>query len=129
MTKGLFLPLLVAALVFTEGQGEELWCYSCENERTAMNCEHMQKCAESDSYCVTSVIHGESGEHRFSKGCSPRCSEHRVDVAHPTSIFTQCCRQSFCNTRSGGSTGARSSRTAVGVGVLASFLYVFQSGL
>ncbi|KAL8181552.1 UNVERIFIED_CONTAM: hypothetical protein K2H54_006319 [Gekko kuhli] len=93
-----------------------------------MNCEHMTKCAESDSYCVTSMIYGESGERRFSKGCSQRCSEHRVDVAHPTSIFTRCCRQSFCNNRSGGPTGVRSSRMAVAVGVLASLLYIFQSG-
>ncbi|XP_060098897.1 fulgimotoxin-like [Heteronotia binoei] len=123
MTKTSFLTLLAAVLVFGEaGQKKGLWCYSCVNERTAENCKRFQKCAKSDSYCVTSVIRAESGEAWFSKGCSPHCSDDRVDAAPPKPVLTQCCRTSFCN----GSTSVRTSQLAVGI--LAGFLYVFHFG-
>nr|XP_056710855.1 lymphocyte antigen 6E-like [Euleptes europaea] len=125
MPKRLFLVLLVAVLGITEGREDELWCYRCEHERSHVNCEKLQKCAERDSHCFTTVARGESGEDLLYKGCSPRCAKYPVIVASPLPNSTQCCHTSFCN-RSGAA-NMKSSHVAVGVGILASVLYILQS--
>ncbi|XP_063156360.1 lymphocyte antigen 6E-like [Candoia aspera] len=123
------LIAFLAAVICTE-KVHSLSCYSCENEPSNWNCMSMKKCAESDNYCTTIKTinkgrNGGSDDYRISKRCAPTCNENFMDTGS-SSVATKCCQFSFCNIS--GATSVKISNMVLVLGILASFLYVFQSG-
>ncbi|XP_062987285.1 lymphocyte antigen 6E-like [Elgaria multicarinata webbii] len=127
MMKTLFIALLVA--IVSIEKVHSLWCYRCENEPSNWNCMKLVKCAESDNYCSTTVTtagNGKNSVYKISKKCAPTCTENLVDTGE-NSISTDCCEHSMCNFS--GATSVKTSGVVMAVGILASFFYIFRSGL
>ncbi|KAF7237211.1 Lymphocyte antigen 6E [Varanus komodoensis] len=125
--KTLLTALLVAILCM--GKVHALWCYRCENEPSNWNCIKLVKCAETDSYCSTTVTtsrQGKDTDYRLSKGCAPTCTENNM-VTSLGSVSTSCCQRYGCNFS--GATSVKTSSAVMVVGILASFFYIFRSGL
>uniref|UniRef100_A0A8D2LS62 Snake toxin/toxin-like domain-containing protein n=1 Tax=Varanus komodoensis TaxID=61221 RepID=A0A8D2LS62_VARKO len=99
-----------------------LWCYRCENEPSNWNCIKLVKCAETDSYCSTTVTtsrQGKDTDYRLSKGCAPTCTENNM--------VTSLGSMDYCN--SGGPSSVKTSHALVAVATLASFAYILRTGL
>nr|XP_020667493.1 lymphocyte antigen 6E-like [Pogona vitticeps] len=94
--------LLVASLLGAVLCGEtvlSLQCYKCEDQSSNSNSIESVKCAETDKFCVSTIItvgKGENAERQFTKGCSPNCTEREVDTGVAT-VTSKCCTFSFCN--------------------------------
>ncbi|XP_066479258.1 lymphocyte antigen 6E-like [Tiliqua scincoides] len=126
--KSSFVALLV--MVACMERGHSLLCYRCENEPSNWNCLRVVKCAENDKYCLTttttpSQIHGTT-DYRIYKGCSQICADPKVDVSQG-GASTKCCTTDLCNFS--GATSVKTSTAVMALGVLASFFYIFRSGL
>ncbi|KAM6458397.1 lymphocyte antigen 6E-like [Liasis olivaceus] len=126
--KTLFLAFL-AAVICTE-RVHSLVCYDCENEPSNWNCMSMKKCAEADNYCTTikTINRGRNGQpddYRISKRCTPTCEENFMETGS-SSTATKCCHSSLCNFS--GAASVKMSSMVLVLGILSSFLYIFQSG-
>nr|XP_020667484.1 lymphocyte antigen 6E-like [Pogona vitticeps] len=125
--KTLWAALLVSLVCI--GKVDSLWCYRCEDEPSNWNCMKMVKCAETDRYCTTTVTtsgRDNNVSYRLNKKCVPTCTENFIDTGMG-SVSTKCCESSLCNIS--GANSVKISSTVMALGTLASFLYIFRSGL
>uniref|UniRef100_A0A6J0VA27 Lymphocyte antigen 6E-like n=1 Tax=Pogona vitticeps TaxID=103695 RepID=A0A6J0VA27_9SAUR len=125
--KTLWAALLVSLVCI--GKVDSLWCYRCEDEPSNWNCMKMVKCAETDRYCTTTVTtsgRDSNASYRLNKKCVPTCTENFIDTGRG-SVSTKCCESSLCNIS--GANSVKISSAVMALGTLASFLYIFRSGL
>lgn len=65
-------------------------------------------------------------DYRINKGCSQICADPKVDVSQGDAS-TKCCTTDLCNLS--GATSVKTSTAVMALGILASFFYIFRSGL
>ena len=92
-------------------------------------------CAEFVLFCFAFLVivefHSSSRQdnnasYRLNKKCVPTCTENFIDTGMG-SVSTKCCESSLCNIS--GANSVKISSAVMALGTLASFLYIFRSGL
>ncbi|KAJ6650691.1 hypothetical protein lerEdw1_004919 [Lerista edwardsae] len=119
---------LLVAIVCVE-RARSFSCYSCENEHSESNCIKTVQCAETDKYCFTTTRAAGPGANAgflVNKGCSRVCADPKVNVSLDGGS-TECCNVSLCNVS--GATSVKTSTALMALGIVASLLCAFRSGL
>ncbi|XP_062987440.1 lymphocyte antigen 6E-like [Elgaria multicarinata webbii] len=118
--------LLVSALCM--GRVSPLSCYRCQNAKNHEECTDYIKCSDMDKYCVTLTHQPVGQDFSISKWCAPDCPNFDTEIKRgKTNITTTCCITDYCN--SGGPSSVKTSYAVVTMATLASFFYVFRTGL
>ncbi|XP_067386189.1 lymphocyte antigen 6E-like [Emydura macquarii macquarii] len=101
-----------------------LKCYTCTTQPSNDQCMIPTDCADADKYCATVIEmkkDSSSGVMRITKLCLPMCSATSQQAGLGSSV-TSCCQRDYCNRNR--AAGVTLSYMTLGVGVLASFVYL-----
>ncbi|XP_009944887.1 PREDICTED: lymphocyte antigen 6E-like [Leptosomus discolor] len=123
------LVTLLAAVLCVE-QAYSFMCYVCQEQESNKNCLTISMCAKEDKYCVTvrSNVGTKPNKPKYviSKMCSPTCPA-TTQQQNQTYQRVSCCEKPLCNMN--GVSSKQSSYGVMSLGILASIMYTFASGL
>ncbi|XP_032729345.1 prostate stem cell antigen [Lontra canadensis] len=92
--KAVLLALLAVGLTLQPGSA--LRCYSCKDQASNHDCQHVQNCTNSETYCWTKRIRAVDIVTIISKGCSSHCVEDAQNYYVGKKNVT-CCSTDLCN--------------------------------
>ncbi|XP_044934141.1 prostate stem cell antigen isoform X1 [Mustela putorius furo] len=79
-----------------EASGSALRCYSCKAQASNHDCQHVQNCTSSETYCWTERIRVVDIVTRISKGCMSHCVDDAQNYYVGKKNIT-CCSTDLCN--------------------------------